>query len=69
MSELMDRIGKTWWFTKLDLKNGFNLVHITSGHEWKTAFKTYYRAYEYMVIPQELTNAPSIFQCFMNHVL
>ena len=51
MSELMDRVGKARWFTKFDLKNGFNLVRIASGHEWKTAFKTRYGAYEYMVIP------------------
>ena len=69
MSELMDRVGKARWFTKLDLKNGFNLVRIVSGHEWKTAFKTRYGSYEYMVMPQGLTNAPSVFQRFMNHVL
>src|SRR5438270_86795 len=51
MSELMDRVGKARWFTKLDLKNGFNLVRIASGHEWKTAFKTRYGSYEYMVMP------------------
>ena len=61
MSELMDHIGKVQWFTKLDLKNSFNLVRIASGHEWKTAFKTCYGAYEYMIILQGLTNAPFVF--------
>ena len=40
MSELMDRVGRSKWFTKLDLKNSYNLVRVASGHEWKTAFKT-----------------------------
>ena len=51
MSELIDHVGKAQWFTKLDLKNSFNLVQIASSHEWKTAFKTRYESYEYMVMP------------------
>ena len=51
MSKLMDCVGKAWWFTKLDLKNGFNLMQIASSHEWKTAFKTRYGSYEYIVMP------------------
>ena len=49
MSELMDRVGRAKWFTKLDLKNGYNLVRVASGHEWKTAFKTRYGAFEFTV--------------------
>ena len=33
ISELMDRVGKARWFSKLDLKNGFNLVHVAQGHK------------------------------------
>ena len=46
----MDRVGKAQWFAKFDLKNGFNLVHITSSHKWKMAFKTRYGTYEYIVM-------------------
>ena len=34
----------------------------------KTAFKTRYRHYEFVVMPFELTNAPAIFMDLMNRV-
>ena len=38
MQELQDRVQGAQWFTKMDLKNGFNLIRIREGDEWKTAF-------------------------------
>ena len=68
MQELQDQVQGARWFTKLDLKNGFNLICIREGDEWKTAFRTHYGLYEFQVMPFGLTNAPSTFQNMMNHV-
>jgi len=68
MQELQDRVQGAQWFTKMDLKNGFHLIRIWEGDEWKMAFRTRYRLYEFQVMPFGLTNAPSTFQDMMNHV-
>jgi hypothetical protein len=39
MSELQDRVKGAKIFTKIDLKNSYNLIRIKPGDEWKMAFK------------------------------
>jgi len=68
MQELQDRVQGTQWFTKMDPKNGFHLIRIREGDEWKTAFWTHYGLYEFQVMPFGLTNAQSTFQAMRNHV-
>ncbi|KAK3556251.1 hypothetical protein QTP70_007147 [Hemibagrus guttatus] len=55
-------------FTKLDLRSAYNLVRIKKGDEWKTAFHTTHRHYEYQEMPFGLTNAPVVFQALINGV-
>ena len=69
ISEHLDRLSTARIFTKLDLKGAYNLLRIAAGHEWKTAFRTRYGSFEYLVMPFGLCNAPSTFQRLMNHVL
>jgi len=69
MTKLMEQVGTSQIFSKLDLKLGFNLLRIAEGDEWKTAFKTRYSLYEYTVMPFGLTNAPSVFQRHLNNIL
>lgn len=68
MNELRDRVEGSTIFTKIDLKSGFNLIRIRAGDEWKTAFRTRYGHYEYLVMPFGLANAPASFQNMMNDI-
>jgi hypothetical protein len=68
MLELQDRVRGAKIFTKIDLKNGYTLIWIKPGDEWKMAFKTRYGLYEYTIMPFGLSNAPATFQNIMNHI-
>jgi hypothetical protein len=65
----LDRLSKAKIYTKLDVKDAYHNLRIAKGDEWKTAFRTKYRLYEYLVMLFRLTNAPASFQRWMNEVL
>jgi len=69
MTELRDQVRDAQIFTKRDLKDGFHLIRIRKGNEWKTAFRTCYGHYQYRVMPFGLVNAPTTFQTIMNEIL
>ena len=69
MTELRERVAGAMVFTKLDLKDGYHLIRIRIGDEWKTALQTRYGHYEYKVMLFGLVNAPAIFQAMMNTIL
>ncbi|QRV88083.1 Retrotransposable element Tf2 protein [Ceratobasidium sp. AG-Ba] len=66
--ELVDQVKNAKVYSKLDLRWGFNNIRIKEGDEWKTAFRTAYGIYEYLVMPFGLKNAPAVLQCMMNHI-
>ncbi|UPX10500.1 uncharacterized protein EKO05_0001158 [Ascochyta rabiei] len=69
VSEIMDRLSKAKVFTKLDLRDAYHRLQIKEGDEWKTAFKTRYGHFEYLVMPFGLANAPATFQSYIHRAL
>lgn len=62
----LEQLRSAIYFTKLDLRNAYNLIRIREGGEWKTAFFTATGHYEYLVMPFGLSNSPSVLQAFIN---
>jgi hypothetical protein len=69
INDLLDRLLSARIFTKLDIRNAYNHVRIAKGDEWKTAFRTHYGHFEYLVMPFGPTNAPASFQNLINNTL
>ena len=69
ISEIIDKVGTTKVFTKLDLQWGYNNVRINKGDKWKAAFTTCSGLFEPLVMFFRMTNSPPTFQGVMNDVL
>src|SRR5882724_4963934 len=56
ITNLLYQLGSTKVYTKLDLHTGYYNVCIAASHKWKTAFRTHYGSFEFLVMPMGLTN-------------
>jgi len=50
ISELVSQLRRARYFTKLDVRWGFNNVHIKPGDKWKAAFHTNHGLFEPLVM-------------------
>jgi len=69
IEEILNQIKGYRYFTRLDLQACFIQIHIKEGDEWKTAFRTRYSLFEFLVMPFGLTDAPATAQRFVNDTL
>ena len=69
IGEALDWLSGAKIYTKLDIQVAYNWVWMKEGNEWKTTFQTWYRHYEYCVMPFRLANALATFQGFINYAL
>jgi hypothetical protein len=68
ISQLIDKLKGSKWFTKIDLRWGYNNVRIKEGDEWKAAFVCHRGSFEPVVMYFGLCNSPATFQSMMNEI-
>lgn len=69
IEEILDNLGKSEYFTTLDLKSGFHQIPMDVESQEKTAFSTDKGHFEFCRMPFGLKNGPATFQRAMNNVL
>ncbi|MCO5608638.1 hypothetical protein L7F22_062852 [Adiantum nelumboides] len=65
VEDLFDKLQGSTYFSRIDLKSSYHQISIVDEDKVKTAFRTTFGLYEYLVIPFGLTNAPVTFNRMM----
>jgi hypothetical protein len=69
ITEILDRLGKSKYFTCLDMAMGYHQIELEPEQRPRTAFSTKQGHCEYLRLPFGLKRAPATFQKMMNSVL
>ena len=69
INKSINRLSDVKIYIKLDLRDAYYRIHIKKRDEWKTAFRTRYGLWEYIIIFFGLINVPATFQTYINKAL
>lgn len=69
IDDLMDGLQGSTVFSSLDCFGGFYQLRIADSDVQKTAFRTPFGQYEFLVLPQGMANSPAAFQSTMSRLL
>jgi Reverse transcriptase (RNA-dependent DNA polymerase) len=67
-ADIINRLMKSRYFTKFDVRWGYHNIQIKEGNEWKGAIVTDRGLFEPRVMYFGMTNSPATFQALMNSV-
>jgi len=69
IANLIESLSKASIFIKIDLRWGYNNVHIKEENEWKTVFITRRGLFKATVMYFGFSNIPATFQSMINDIL
>ena len=68
IAQLVNKLQGAKLFTKMDLRWGYNNVHIKENDEWKAAFTCFHGSFEPLIMYFRLCNLPTTFQAMINEI-